>query len=463
MLIAGLGGGLSEAMTAGDVVVATSVRGPDGAEIPLPGAALLAGQLRRAGLRVHLGPVLSTSSVVGDLSDADGLADRLGGGEPDLAVDMESAFLFASGQVGGLSDGVAAGPRAVLRVVLDTPGRPLRSAGTPWRAARALAALRRSAPAISAWAAATGPREVLLAAPRSFCAGVGRAIEIVERALEIYGEPVYVRRQIVHNAHVVDDLRQRGAIFVQEVEEIPPGSVAVLAAHGVAPSVRAAAAARDLQVIDATCPLVTKVHTEVRRYASRGSTVLLIGHREHEEVVGTRGEAPSNVLVVEDAEQAATIAPVDPDDVAYVMQTTLAMDEAEQIASVLRERFPSLSAPRRDDICYATTNRQMAVREIARQSDVVLVVGSQNSSNSLRLVEVAQRAGAAAYLVEDAGEVDLRWLAGARRIGITAGASAPPQLVDELVSALSGLGPVTVREEEVIEESVQFTLPKEVS
>jgi (E)-4-hydroxy-3-methyl-but-2-enyl pyrophosphate reductase len=304
---------------------------------------------------------------------------------------------------------------------------------------------------------------VLLAGPRSFCAGVERAIDIVERALALHGPPVYVRRQIVHNAHVVADLERRGAVFVAEVEDVPEGSVVVLAAHGVAPDVRSAAEDRRLRVVDATCPLVTKVHNEVRRFADRDHTVLLIGHHEHEEVEGTLGEAPGNVVVVADRREAERVRVADPDKVAYVMQTTLAVEEAEQTAEVLRDRFPSLVAPRRNDICYATTNRQLAVREVARDSDLVLVVGSQNSSNSRRLVEVAEAEGTTAHLVEDAEAVDLHWLAGARTVGVTAGASAPSRLVDELVSALRGLGRVTVHERETTSENVRFTLPKEVS
>ncbi|WP_396027501.1 4-hydroxy-3-methylbut-2-enyl diphosphate reductase [Actinoplanes sp. TBRC 11911] len=313
------------------------------------------------------------------------------------------------------------------------------------------------------WAEAIGGREVLLAAPRSFCAGVERAIEVVERALHQRGTPVYVRRQIVHNAHVVRRLRELGAIFVDEIEDVPPGSTVVLAAHGVAPAVRTAARERDLDVIDATCPLVTKVHSEVKRYAGRGETVFLIGHGDHEEVVGTLGEAPADIVLVEDVAAAERVTAHDPGRVAYAMQTTLAVDEAEEIASVLRSRFPALHAPRREDICYATTNRQQAVRAIARSADLVLVVGSENSSNSVRLVEVAAREGARAHLVEDAGEIELAWLAGVRTVGITAGASAPPHLVDDVVAGLAGLGPVTARESRVGAENVQFALPKEVS
>ncbi|MDQ7905762.1 4-hydroxy-3-methylbut-2-enyl diphosphate reductase [Phytohabitans sp. ZYX-F-186] len=438
-VVAGVGGGLAPGLAAGDLVVASEVRDEDGVR-PSPSAPLLAGALRRLGLDVHIGPVRSSARPHKGPGDG-------------LAVDMESAWLAPGGEA----------PFAVVRAVVDTPDHPLWSLGTPARGVRALRALRRAAPALRQWAAATGPRELLLASPRSFCAGVERAVDIVRRALDRHGPPVYVRRQIVHNVHVVRELEERGAVFVTEVDEVPEGAVVVLAAHGVAPAVRAEAEARHLSVIDATCPLVAKVHAEVRRYAGRGSTVFLIGHGDHEEVEGTVGEAPEHVVVVEDLAAAATVTAPDPSRVAYAMQTTLAVDEAEGIADVLRGRFPALDGPRRDDICYATTNRQRAVAAVAREADLVLVVGSENSSNSRRLVEVAERAGAPAHLVDDVGQVDLRWLAGARRVGITAGASAPPHLVDDLVHCLSGLGPVTVRETETTREDVRFTLPREVS
>jgi len=448
VIVAGVGGGLTPDLRAGDIVVASELRSPDAATVAVPSAPLLAGALRRLGLTVHVGPVFSSPHLV------DGAARRALAAGGALAVDMESATLAA---------GAAGRPFAAVRSIVDTVDHPLWRPGTVARGVAGLRALRRAVPALEQWARATGPREVLLAAPRSFCAGVERAIDVVARALDRHGSPVYVRRQVVHNAHVVRDLRARGAVFVDEVDEVPPGSVLVFAAHGVSPAVRAAAGARGLSVIDATCPLVTKVHTEVRRYAGRGDTVFLIGHRDHEEVEGTVGEAPHDVVVVESAAQAATVTPRDPARVAYAMQTTLAVDEAEEIAGVLRERFPALAGPRRDDICYATTNRQQAVRAIARESDLVLVVGSANSSNSLRLVEVAAREGVPARLVEDAGEVDLGALAGARRVGVTAGASAPPHLVDELVHCLSGLGPVSVRNSRVADETIQFTMPREAT
>ncbi|HVV13363.1 4-hydroxy-3-methylbut-2-enyl diphosphate reductase [Amycolatopsis sp.] len=444
ILVAGVAGAVTDQVAPGDVVVATEVDGPDG-PVPLRSAPLLAGALRRLGLTVHLGPIASSDTVV-DGAERARFAER-----GALAVDMESAQ-FAD----------VPAPMAVVRTIVDTPGSPLLRPGTFIRGISGLRSLRLAAPALRDWCAAAGSGELLLASPRSFCAGVDRAIEIVERALERYGAPVYVRRQIVHNAHVVRRLEDLGAVFVQEVEEVPEGATTVLAAHGVAPTVRAAAEVRDLRVIDATCPLVTKVHNEVRRYSARGDTVFLIGHAEHEEVEGTVGEAPGQVVVVEDASAAAQVRAADPEKVAYAMQTTLAVDEAEEIASVLRKRFPAMAAPRRDDICYATTNRQRAVRAVADSADVVLVVGSANSSNSQRLVEVARRQGAAAHLVDDVSEVDLRWLAGAAKIGITAGASAPPHLVEELTRCLGGLGRNSVRDSQVADEDIRFTLPREV-
>jgi len=443
----GVAGGVAPQVQVGDVVVASEVRA-DGVAVACPSAPLLAGALRRAGMRVHVGPIATQPKF----ADRDALALLAMTGV--LAVDMETALIAA-----------AAGDRpfAAVRVVTDTAGARLARPGIVRDGYRALRTLGQAARIVEQWAAVAAPREVRLAAPRSFCAGVERAIDIVERALDRFGAPVYVRRQIVHNAHIVASLEARGAVFVEELDEVPDGARVIFAAHGVAPTVRAVAANRRLDVIDATCPLVAKVHNEVRRYAARDATVFLIGHHDHEEVVGTVGEAAGNVVVVDSEAEADQAVATDPDNVAYVMQTTLAVDEAEGIAGRLRRRFPALVAPRSDDICYATSNRQLAVRDIAADSDLVLVVGSVNSSNSQRLVEVAERAGATAYLVDDAGEVELSWLAGAERIGITAGASAPPYLVDELVHCLAGLGPIEVHEVASVEENVTFTLPREVS
>jgi 4-hydroxy-3-methylbut-2-enyl diphosphate reductase len=290
---------------------------------------------------------------------------------------------------------------------------------------------------------------------------VERAIEIVERALEMRGSPVYVRKQIVHNTRVVADLEERGAVFVDELDEVPDGATVVFSAHGVSPAVRSDAGSRGLSVIDATCPLVSKVHAEARRFAREGYTVALIGHEGHEEVEGTLGEAPGSTVLVQTANDVAALDP-GPSGVAYLMQTTLAVDEAASVAGALRERFPDVRGPGSDDICYATTNRQAAAREVAEEADLVLVAGSRNSSNSVRLVETAERAGTPAYLIDEASDIDLSWLSGVSVIGLTAGASAPPAVVSEIITALSGLGRVTVSERVTTTESVQFGLPREV-
>jgi 4-hydroxy-3-methylbut-2-en-1-yl diphosphate reductase len=301
--------------------------------------------------------------------------------------------------------------------------------------------------------------KVLLASPRSFCAGVERAIDVVEQALRHRRPPVYVRKQIVHNTHVVADLETRGAVFVDELAAVPNGSTVVFSAHGVSPAVRAEAARRGLDVIDATCPLVTKVHAEARRFAARGDTVVLVGHAGHEEVEGTMGEAPENMVLVESADDVGRLDVEDPGKVSYLMQTTLAVDEAEGVVNALRERYPDLKGPASDDICYATTNRQEALTAIASEADLVLVVGSANSSNSVRLVELARRHGTRAHLIDDVSDIRPEWLTGVRVVGVTAGASAPPGLVGEVVASLN---PVTVEERETARETIQFTLPPAV-
>ncbi|MBB6174794.1 4-hydroxy-3-methylbut-2-enyl diphosphate reductase [Nocardiopsis mwathae] len=306
------------------------------------------------------------------------------------------------------------------------------------------------------------PRRVVLAAPRSFCAGVERAIEIVERLLRIRSGPVYVRKQIVHNSHVVADLESRGAVFVEEIDEVPMGATAVFSAHGVSPAVRSAAEHRRLDVVDATCPLVTKVHVEARRFAARGDTVVLIGHADHEEVEGTLGEAPGSTVLVETPEDVARIEVADPERVSYLTQTTLAVDETREVIEALRARFPALRGPGSEDICYATTNRQNAVAAAAGDADVVLVVGSDNSSNSVRLTELARRLGTPAYLIDSADDIDPAWVTHAAVIAVSAGASAPPSLVDEVIEALARLGPVTVEEHSVATEDVHFALPRKV-
>jgi 4-hydroxy-3-methylbut-2-en-1-yl diphosphate reductase len=306
-------------------------------------------------------------------------------------------------------------------------------------------------------------RRVLLARPRGYCAGVDRAVQAVEMALERFGAPVYVRKQIVHNTHVVSELEKRGAVFVEETREVPEGSVVVFSAHGIAPDVRDAARERGLKAIDATCPLVTKVHNEARRFAANGYDILLIGHEGHEEVVGTTGEAPARVRLVDGGEGAAKVEVRDPAKVVWLSQTTLSVDETVQTVAALRERFPAMIDPPSDDICYATQNRQAAVKAIAPDSDVVIVVGSRNSSNSVRLVEVAKDGGArAAYLVDDASELDEGWLDGAATVGVTSGASVPEILVNGVLAKLAALGFADVQEVEAVTERMSFQLPREL-
>jgi 4-hydroxy-3-methylbut-2-enyl diphosphate reductase len=442
--VVGVAGGLADGLRTGDLVVATELRSTDGAgSLPLPAAELLIGELRRERARVHSGPLVSSAHYVrGQERHALAMSGA-------LAVDMESAWLSAP-----LQDR----PIAVIRAISDTPVDSHLVGGV-----RALRSLRSVRGPLERWAAACGPRDVLLAAPRSFCAGVERAIEIVERALDRFGVPVYVRRQIVHNVHVVRDLEAKGAVFVEELDEVPDDAVVVFAAHGVAPSVRHDADSRpDLVVVDATCPLVAKVHAEARRYAAQDYAIVLIGHVDHEEVVGTFGEAPDRIHVVADADDVARLDLAADQPVAYLTQTTLSTDDTAIVIDALRQRFRHLAAPPSDDICYATQNRQDAVRAIARRCDLMLVVGSENSSNTARLVELARQEGCAAQLVEDASRIELGWLASARTVGITAGASAPESLVSGVIEALGSLGPVRVEEETVTTETVHFGLPLKV-
>jgi 4-hydroxy-3-methylbut-2-enyl diphosphate reductase len=306
------------------------------------------------------------------------------------------------------------------------------------------------------------PEKILLASPRGYCAGVDRAVQTVEKALDIYGAPVYVRKEIVHNKHVVQQLRERGAIFVESEEEVPEGATAVFSAHGVAPSVHENAAVRELRVIDATCPLVTKVHVEAKKFAADDYTIVMIGHEGHEEVEGTMGEAPDRIVLVQSEEDVAALEVPDPTRLAYISQTTLSVDETRSIILALREKFPAIVGPRTDDICYATTNRQAAVKELATECDLVLVIGSRNSSNSNRLVEVARECGAASHLIDNAREVDEAWLEGMRVIGITSGASAPEELVAELVELFRARGTTDISELEVVPENMRFMLPKTI-
>jgi 4-hydroxy-3-methylbut-2-en-1-yl diphosphate reductase len=302
-------------------------------------------------------------------------------------------------------------------------------------------------------------KKVLLAAPRGYCAGVDRAVQIVERALETCGTPVYVRKEIVHNRHVVSELEKRGAVFVDSESEIPEGAVCIFSAHGVSPEVRRNAEARNLRVIDATCPLVTKVHLEAKRFARNGRRIVLVGHEGHEEIEGTSGEAPESTMVIESPEQLDELGWNPDEPIAYLTQTTLSVDDTRDVVEGLRTRFKNLSGPQRDDICYATQNRQVAVKVVAPESDVVLIVGALNSSNSNRMVEVAEKAGARAYLVPDESCLKPEWLEGAETVGVSSGASAPEVLVDRLLERLAGLGFGEVETREVTSEDVTFSLP----
>ncbi len=428
----------------GDLVVASELWSTESPlSLSLAAAPILAAEFRRAGLGVHTGPLVSSPRYV----RAGERAALAASGA--LAVDMESA---------GVMDHLPDNPAADIRAVSDTAER-----GPVLGGVRALRALRAVRGPIQRWAAACGEHDVLLASPRSFCAGVERAIETVERALERYGQPVYVRRQIVHNLHVVRDLESKGAVFVEEIDDVPPNGVVVLSAHGVSPAVRRQVTERgDLKMIDATCPLVSKVHNEARRYASQDYEVVLIGHADHDEIVGTLGEAPDRIHLVADADEVGGLSLKADRRVAYLTQTTLATDATAEIITALRARFPAIAAPPAEDICYATQNRQDAVRSIARRCDLLLVVGSANSSNTARLVEVARREGCRAELIEDTSQLELGWLAGVRTIGLTAGASAPDVLVEEVLGALRVLGPVRLSEERTTEETVRFALPGQV-
>jgi 4-hydroxy-3-methylbut-2-enyl diphosphate reductase len=441
--LVGVAGGLAPELTPGDVIIASELRSTESSTSRnLPGSSLLTSEFRRARFSVYHGPLVTSPSYVA----AGDRAELAASGA--LAVDMESSWVM---------DYLPNNPLAVVRAISDTSSRgPVRGG------LRALGSLAQTRVPLERWAKACGEHEIILASPRSFCAGVERAIETVERALEQFGAPVYVRRQIVHNLHVVRRLERLGAIFVEELHEVPDNSVVVLAAHGVSPEIKRQGAAREsLTVIDATCPLVAKVHTEARRYAAQDYNVILIGHGDHEEVEGTLGEAPDHIQLVESVADVATLE-LDERPVAYLTQTTLATDETAEVITALRARFPEVTGPSTDDICYATQNRQEAVRSIAHRCDLMLVVGSSNSSNTARLVEVAQREGCRAELIEDVNQLELSWLSGARSIGITAGASVPEILVDGVVRSLASLGPVHLSEERIVQETVHFALPTRV-
>ncbi|MFE7123171.1 4-hydroxy-3-methylbut-2-enyl diphosphate reductase [Streptomyces sp. NPDC057617] len=414
----------------GGVLVADRLRLHGGLLVPCRGAPLLLGSLTRKGIRAR------TAELT--------VADDTGGGSGASGGHREHRGLWTEVPVG--TSGSA--PAMALAAATDDPAElPVLQA------------------ALDTWRSVCRPRTVLLAAPRSFCAGVERAIEVVERLLErrTDGTPVHVRKQIVHNTHVVRELEERGAVFVDELDAVPDGATVVFSAHGVSPQVRRVAAERGLDVVDATCPLVTKVHGEARRFAERGDTVLLIGHAGHEETEGTAGEAPGRTVLVESVRDAETLRVPDPYRVSYLTQTTLAMDETADIIAALRQRFPHLRGPGSEDICYATTNRQRALEAVAADADLVLVVGSANSSNSVRLAELAERHGTPAELVDSVADIRPEDLAGAATVGLTAGASAPPSLVDDVLNALSGLGPTNVEERETAVEDVRFAPPRTVT
>jgi 4-hydroxy-3-methylbut-2-enyl diphosphate reductase len=437
----------------GSLVVATELVGPDGGgHRQLPGARLVADELRRLGLGTRCGPVLTARP-------GPGAASVMGAAALPTAVAVDT---FGAWAVRALGARPLAAVLAVTGQRFPAGDRPPGGA-VPEAELRTLGALLRARPPLERWASATGPHTVVLASPRSFCAGVERAIAIVERSLERFGAPVFVRRQIVHNTHVVAALEAKGAVFVDELDQVPAGSTVVLAAHGVSPEVRARASGRgDLAVIDATCPLVAKVHREARRFAAEGRRIVLVGHADHEEVVGTMGEAPGRVHLVATPEDVACLPFAEDEPVGYLTQTTLATDETAAVVAALRRRFPALVGPSADDICYATQNRQDAVRAIAGRCDLVLVVGSANSSNTARLTEVARRAGCRAELLEDASALRLGWFEKVRTIGLTAGASAPEMLVEQVIDTIGLLGPLEVDQHATTVENVRFTLPPQV-
>jgi 4-hydroxy-3-methylbut-2-enyl diphosphate reductase len=465
-VLAGYCGATNEELSSGDVVVATEVLSETGTfELSKPLAMALCGSLTKVlaplGKRAVIGKIWSGKRPVLGRKARESLGVR-----GVLAAEMEAAFLL-----GGEGGPVAISPVAddmrpgsvftgqlsgIVRVVLDS------SHGfSPSSLSEAKRSLGEVAPVIATWGSVLGERELLLASPRSWCAGVERAVAVVERALERFGAPVFVRRQIVHNRRVVEALEAKGAVFVEELDEVPESATVVFSAHGVSPAVREQAAKRGLRVIDATCPLVAKVHLEARRWLKKGYTVLLAGHEGHDEVEGTLGEDPS-IRLVQSAGDLRSLEVPDPTKVALLSQTTLAVDEVNELARVVERKFPDAKTPANSDICYATQNRQQAVREVSEKVDLVLVAGSCNSSNGNRLVEVARRCGAPAYMVEGPQDVDPRWLEKVKRIGITAAASTPEEIVEDLIELCRALGPVALDEHVAMEETMSFQLPQEV-
>lgn len=397
----------------GVVLVADDLLWPNRPAVPCPAAVLLEGELRRRGVRTKRG---------------------------HLHVDAEDRETMT------------------LRTVLPGIGGLGATVNLPTgRVTEAVCGAMAACLAVAGQA-----RHLLLVAPRSFCAGVEQAIDLVERLLSERGGPVYVRKPVVHNAHVAADLRARGAVFVEELTEVPRGAPVVFSSHGVSPAVRAAAQRRGLEVIDATCSMVNRLHGQALRFAEQGDTVIVVGHAGHEEVEGILGEAPGHIVLVRSVEEAGRIRVADPSRVSCLTQTTLSVHETAEVVNALRGRFPELKGPAPEDTCYATTNRQNALRVIAVESDLVLVVGSKNSANCRQLVEVARRTGSAAHLVEDLGDIRPRWLAEARTIGVTSGASAPPPLVNAVIRTLGGLGPIEVEKRETARETNGFRLPSAV-
>ena len=446
--VAGLAGGLRDDLEPGTLVVANRVIDEAGnVAAQLNSAPLLAAELSARGHTAVVGTVISARGVVQGSQRRAALAS-LGA----VAVDTETAWLLANGW--GL-------PQAAVRVIVDTPGRELRSLATVTGGIKALGVLSRAARVVAEWSDSLDEREIVLASPRSFCAGVDRAIQTVERAIDKFGVPVYVRRHIVHNRHVVADLEARGAVFVTDLDEVPDGATVIFSAHGVAPSVRRAAEDRGLRVVDATCPLVSKVHYEVRRFAARSMQVVLIGHAGHDETEGTLGEAP-NISLVEDPADVARLEVSDPERLAYVTQTTLSPDDVASVVEELTRRYPGVVGPGSADVCYATQNRQDAVRMIAPRCSTVIVVGSPTSSNANRLVEVARRFGSNAVLVEDERDLRFEHVRGASVLGVTAAASTPPHVVDAVIDALRAFGPTHVTEVSTVAENASFSLPMEV-